>query len=151
MSRIIRTEGGATHRTRILRAMALAIRSTAVPEPTPPDRLRDVFAFLALSLAELETSVEQTAAAWEKRSYWLKADQFRQEWSWIGVERSALEAALSSGDLEKAGACGMELATILAGRKLRVGKSTARPWLGAWVVWQERSRAGRGLAPRPSA
>lgn len=150
MSRIIRTEGGATHRTRILRAMAHAIRSTAGPDRPSPESLRDVFAFLALSLAELEASVETTAVAWERREYWLKADQFRQEWAWIGTSRVSLEAALSSADLEKAGVCGIELATRLAGRNLRVGKSAGRPWHGAWEVWRER-RGARGSAPPAAA
>jgi hypothetical protein len=144
MSRIIRVESGVTRRNRILRAMVLAIRSTATASPPRAEPARDVFAFLALSLRELEKSVEETTAAWERRAYWLKADQFRQEWAWAGRLRPPLDQALRSGSWDKAAACGMELATILAGRKLRVAQSHAKPWDGAYKVWLERHGAAMG-------
>lgn len=147
MSRIIRAESGVTRRNRILRAMVLAIRSTSTASPPEAEPRRDVFAFLAISLRELEKSVEETTTAWERRAYWLKADQFRQEWAWAGRLRPPLEEALSVGDWNRAGACGMELATFLAGRKLRVAHSRARPWDGAFKVWLER----HGVEMRPRA
>lgn len=149
MSRIIRPESGATRRNRILRGMVLAIRSTSTSGEPGTQPASDVFAFLALSLRELEKSVEETASAWERRSYWLKADQFRQEWAWVGRLRPPLEEALRAGDWDKASACGIELATVLAGRRLKVADSRARPWEGAWRAWQVQQ--GSSHSPEPKS
>ena len=60
--------------------------------------LRDLLAFAEERLSLIEASVESTAAAWEKRQYWVKADRFRQEWRWCGHRRAAIEAALQAND-----------------------------------------------------
>lgn len=116
----------------------MAVRFGAGQDRMDPGESRDLFAFLALSLEELEKSVEATASAWERRSYWLKADQFRREWGWVSRSRGPLEAALTHGEWDSAAACGMELATFLTGRSLRVTRSATRPWDGAWKAWRDR-------------
>ena len=73
MGRIVRTESGATRRRRILNGMAQALRAVAQRAEVSDDETREVLAFLALSLAELDESIEETAGAWERREYWLKA------------------------------------------------------------------------------
>jgi hypothetical protein len=119
--------------------MARTLREASGPEPLPDSTERDLFAFLALGLAELAGSVETTALAWEKRSYWLKADRFRQEWEWVGQIQPRLDLALTSSDWDEARRCGMELATVLGARKLKTGSKAGTPWRGAWSAWASRN------------
>ena len=117
--------------------LALALRSAGAGRLSD-EETRDVLSFLALCLAELGDSIEETARAWERREYWLKADRFRAEWLWVGRIREELETALRAPDWARAFACGTELASILAERNLRVANSKATPWKGAWNAWVQK-------------
>ena len=136
MSRILRTESGTTRRGRILRSMAQALRAAVRSGESPADDVQDILAFLALALTELQESVDETTSAWERRAYWVKADRFRMEWQWLPRLRGRLEAALERGDLVGAGGHGLEIAAILADRKVNPGRG-AMPWKGAWRAWRE--------------
>lgn len=138
MSRIVRTESGATRRSRILNGMAQALCAVALRSDVPAAEAREVLAFLALSLAELYESVDETARAWERREYWLKADRFRSEWAWVQPILERLEAALRGADWAQARLCGVELARILADRRLRPRGTMATPWRGAWDAWFQK-------------
>jgi len=131
MSRVIRVETAYRSRQRILQGMALALRFAASREASAGDQ-PDLLAFLDLSLAELRRSVDETAAAWEKRGYWLKADRFRQDWRWAERIGDSLHSAIESGDLDRARASGMELATPVHDVRLPASLARARPWVGAW-------------------
>ena len=135
MSRIVAAETGAIRRSRILNGMAQALRAVAQRPDVSEAEAHDVLAFLALSLTELNESVDGTARAWERREYWLKADRFRSDWSWVARILTRLEAALLQGNLPQAQACGMELASLLADRPLRRSKAGAKPWRGARDAW----------------
>ena len=142
MSRVIRVEAASRSRQRVLQGMALALRYAASSGATPADQ-PDLLAFLDLSLAELRRSVDETAAAWEKRGYWLKADQFRQDWRWADRIGDSLHSALDLGDLDRARVSGMELATPVHDVRLPASLVRSRPWVGAW----ER-RNGSSQKPR---
>jgi hypothetical protein len=115
--------------------MAQALRAvSSQPAPGESDT-REILAFLALALAQLQASVEETAVAWERRSYWVKADRFRRDWEWAPRLRSALDGALGEGDLDRAAACGIELAMALAASRVKPGRSVAGLWAGAWKAW----------------
>jgi len=47
------------------------------------DEARDLVALIVLSLREIQGTIEQATEAWEKRDYYLKAERFRSEWSWV--------------------------------------------------------------------
>jgi hypothetical protein len=118
--------------------MAQALRAVVQRAEVSDDEAREVLAFLALSLAELNESVEETAHAWEQRQYWLKADRFRMEWAWIPRLLGRLESSLRDGDLDQSHRCGMELAKVLSDRHLRPRDSSASPWRGAWDAWVQK-------------
>lgn len=138
MGRVIRTESGSTRRNRILGAMGLALRAAARTPAMEEPEVRDILAFLALGLTELRESVDETARAWEKREYWLKADRFRSEWAWAEAIDSRLGAALSRKDWPAAQACGMDLARKMADRRVRVRGTQSVPWRGAWNAWLQK-------------
>jgi len=136
VGRIVHTESGSTRRHRILTGVSQALRAAAQHPQVTDGEAREILAFLALSLTELQESVEDTVTAWERRDYWLKADRFRAEWTWVPEIRGRLEAALRRDDMAEARACGMELARVLSDRRLRPPRKAAeRPWRGAWDAW----------------
>jgi len=55
---------------------------------------KDMAAFIVFSLREIAASVDKSAAAWEKRDYYLKADAFRREWAWVEPTADRLHATL---------------------------------------------------------
>jgi hypothetical protein len=129
MSRVIRTQAAHRDRSKVLRLMATALR--AASGPLRPAEEWDLPAFLERCLEELAESVDSSAAAWEKRGYWVKADRFRQEWAWTTSLGSTLSDALDNPDLEKARAVGLEIATRLKGVRPLSSLSASRPWLGS--------------------
>ncbi len=37
-----------------------------------------------LALEEINSNIDKSVEAWEKRGYWVKADKFRLDWEWSG-------------------------------------------------------------------
>lgn len=66
-------------------------------QPTEKER-DDLIAFIILSLMEVEKTIALTTAPWEKREYWVKADQFRSEWKWVGeIKTKLMQSRTNSG------------------------------------------------------
>jgi len=89
MSRVINSDSPGQNRNRLLKLLLSTIiemnqsRFNAI-------ELNDAVAFIILSLMEIERTIAQTTAPWEKREYWVKADQFRGEWKWVGEIKTSL-------------------------------------------------------------
>ena len=100
MSRIIATESVGQQRHKLRRTIAEALRRLATKQTFDRESL-DLAALIVFSLRRLEEGVEQTASAWEKRDYYLKADRFRLEWDWLNETAYALESALLLGNHDR--------------------------------------------------
>ncbi len=145
MARVFRTQTLAQQRRKLLQMLAQTVRALA-QHGQPDDQARDMVAFLILTLDEIAATVETTTAAWEKRDYWLKADQFRLEWEWASRLARALEDALQADDWETITRALAELTPHLAQVKLpKRPRWGPEPWRGAWQAW----RAKRAAGPRP--
>jgi len=123
----------------MVRSLATALRRCASNDVTPAEQ-RDLLAFMALVLSDIDQSVDQAAAAWEKRGYWLKADQFRRQWGWVGRGREGLEKALHADDMASAAEAAAGLATSLAGIEAKATRTRDGGWDGAWERWQSFRR-----------
>jgi hypothetical protein len=142
MSRVVRIETAHRSRQRILQGIALALRRAASGASEPAEQ-RDLLAFLDLSLGELRRSVEETAAAWERRGYWLKADRFRHDWKWTERIGMSMSSALGAGDFDRAMGSGIELATHLQNVRLPAALSRSRPWDGGWEKRNGSTKASK--------
>ncbi|MBN1642466.1 MAG: hypothetical protein JXA09_14620 [Anaerolineae bacterium] len=100
MSRVIATDSVGKRRNQLRRTIAEALRRLAT-KSTFDAESQDLAALIVFSLRRLEEGVDQTASAWEKRDYYLKADRFRLEWEWIEETTYALESALLLGQWDK--------------------------------------------------
>lgn len=135
LSPIVRPESAARLREKILQTTALAIRHAATQSPSSSDR-HDVIAFIVLALQQVSESIETSAAAWEKRGYWLKADRFRRDWLWVERLRGQIETALRNQDFAAAGDGIGQLSGHLAGVKIPTRMQRTMPWQGSWERWQ---------------
>lgn len=94
MSRITYADGTPTQkRNSLRRAIAEVLRRLGAKSALDAES-KDMLAFISLSLHEIASGVDQSASAWEKRDYYLKADQFRREWEWVTPTAERLRAAL---------------------------------------------------------
>jgi len=118
-----------------MKMMALAIRTMAGGEISVTEQ-QDLVAFLALALKQIRESVDQTAIAWEKRDYWVKADHFRMEWRWVDRLESGLLSGLQSEDWSKTLPLIAELAGKLSNVELPKRPPSIPAWSGAWNKWK---------------
>jgi hypothetical protein len=136
MSRIIHSDSPARMRASVLESIRVTL--AALELGTDVEQL-DRLAFLVLALRQLQASVEQTAEAWERRSYWVKVDQFRRAWSWVGQGAQAVADPLRRGDAALARKAAHSLGPRLPpGRPTRARDLTAL-WTGAYARLTQQS------------
>ena len=125
------TESGTTLRNRLARSIVLAIR-TLMKQGSPDEKSLDMAAYIVLALEKINETIEAAMIAWEKRDYWVKADQFRQEWSWIEGSQARLKAAVLAQNwpeiATEAISIGQRFSKVQIAEKNRIGE----PWVGAW-------------------
>jgi hypothetical protein len=93
---IINVNSPGKRRSQARRTIAEALRHL-YSKATLDAEAKDLAALIIFSLREIEQGVEESAAAWEKRDYFRKADQLRTEWAWAGRTAAALTKVLSAG------------------------------------------------------
>jgi len=138
MSRIVKPESGSSLRNQLLKNVASALRYGAQHAPER-DELRDMVAFITLSLAQVQDSLHSTVLAWEKRGYWVKADRFQREWTWVRQSMDDLHCVLKQDEVESALPVLAELASNLRTIKPSKKAIDAQLWRGAWKSWQEQN------------
>lgn len=90
MSRIINANNPTTIRNRNRRSIAEILRRLS-QKATIDDEAKDMAATIVFLLREIDEGVESSARAWEKRDYWMKAERFLREWTWVKETASNFE------------------------------------------------------------
>lgn len=93
MSRVINPDGAGKQRTQLMRTVAEILRRLS-QKNTIDGEVKDMVATLVFCFREIDEGIDQSAAAWEKRDYWVKAEEFRQRWSWAGDMSDQLKAMI---------------------------------------------------------
>lgn len=96
MGRLVTIDGTGTERNRLRRTIAEALRLLG-QKAEIDDEARDLTALIVFSLRQIAAGVETSAAAWEKRDYYMKADRFRTQWAWVDASGARLEKILRQG------------------------------------------------------
>ena len=138
MSKIINPNSAGKERTRLTRALALAVRELAKTNPSANtgqlNEARDLAAFIALALEAVAETIEPSVAAWEKRNYWVKADKFRMEWSWAGKLAKEMRTAALAENWDQIAQTAMQVAMKVQKIKISDKHRMGRPWEGSWGV-----------------
>jgi hypothetical protein len=90
MSRVINIDSPSKRRNHNRRTIAELLRRLS-QKSTIDDEAKDMTATIVLSLQDISAGVEQTALAWEKRDYWMKAERFIRQWEWTVQSAANIE------------------------------------------------------------
>jgi hypothetical protein len=80
---VINTDSTGKQRNQTMRTVAEILRRLSQKQVVD-DEVRNMTAMLVYCLREIEAGIEQSATAWEKRDYWVKSEELRQRWMWVG-------------------------------------------------------------------
>ena len=131
MSTIINPDSAGKERTRLTKAIVLAVRALAKQNQVT-EEAKDLAAFMAIALRVIANGIDVSVAAWEKRDYWIKADKFRMEWLWTAQFADKLKTAVLSDDWTTVAMLSAQIAQkfhkIVVSDNHRLG----RPWVGAF-------------------
>ena len=131
MSRVINPASAGKDRTRLSKAIVLAVRELA-KQTDVTDEAKDLASFIALALKTISEGIDASVAAWEKRDYWVKADKFRMEWMWSGQYADKMKVAIFTDDWGTIAMLMPQIAQkfskIVVSDNHRLGK----PWVGAY-------------------
>lgn len=138
MGRVINPETAGKERTRLCRAVVLALR-TLMQQSEPNNTSRDLAAFMALALMAIDETIDAPVTAWEKRGYWVKADRFRMQWAWAGQISQTMRQAVLNEDWDTVTQNALKVAQKLSHIKLPQRNRIGTPWQGAYQKLQEES------------
>src|SRR4030095_2906884 len=93
LGNLINPDNAGKRRDRYLKATVLAMREL-VGKKKVDDEVRDLTAFIVLTLKQIDETIDETCTAWEKRDYWIKADRFRNDWFWTKTAEGKLHQAV---------------------------------------------------------
>ncbi|MBZ0291990.1 MAG: hypothetical protein K8L99_05410 [Anaerolineae bacterium] len=97
MSRVINTDSTGKKRNQNMRTGAEILRRLSQKQAVDED-VKNMAAKLVYCMREIDEGIEQSAAVWEKRDYWMKAEEFRQRWRWAGETADELQALIFADD-----------------------------------------------------
>jgi len=137
LSRIINPDSAGKERTRLTKAIVLAVRGLA-QQTEPGVETRDLAAFIALALAIVAGTIDVSVAAWEKRDYWVKADRFRMDWAWAGHLAEKMRRAVQTDDWGTVAEVAALTAQKLNKITVPAGNRLGKPWVGAWEELKKR-------------
>jgi hypothetical protein len=91
MGRVINTDSTGKQRSQSMRTGAEILRRLS-QKSAIDDEAKDMVAALVYALRDIDAGIDSSAAAWEKRDYWMKADELRVRWEWTGRMADQLAA-----------------------------------------------------------
>lgn len=131
MGRVINTDGPGKRRNNLMRTAAELLRHLSQKQDMDDDA-RDMLALLVYCLKEIADGIDESTVAWEKRDYWIKAEEFRQRWQWTHQMATELETMLVNEDWQNLPPLMVKLFPYFS--DIKVTKFTRKPalWQGAY-------------------
>ena len=145
MSRVINPDSAGKERTRLTKAILIAIRELA-KQSEPNNNARDLAAFIALALKTIAEGIDVSVAAWEKRDYWIKADRFRMEWAWAGQLGEKMKTAVLEEEWGSVAMLSAQIAQKLQKVKVSDNHRMGTPWVGAYKQLKENVNSRENTA-----
>jgi hypothetical protein len=130
LSRVINPESAGKQRTQFIKATVLAgkelIRKTQVD-----DEFLDQAAFMIIALQAIYDTIDPSVQAWEKRGYWVKADQFRMQWAWTQKLSQEMSVFWQAQDWPSVAQTVVKVLQKLGDIKISAHHRMGKPWDGA--------------------
>lgn len=136
MGNLINPDNAGKRRERYVKATVLAMREL-VNKKKVDDEVRDLTAFIVLTLRQIDETIDETCKAWEKRDYWIKADRFRNDWFWTKSAADKLAQAVLENKWQLVPAVVKEMAKHLQNVTLPK-RDWGAPWDGAYALLLEK-------------
>ena len=130
MGRVINPESAGKQRTQMVKATALAGREL-IHKTHLDDEFLDLVAFMIQALNAISESIDPSVLAWEKRGYWVKADQFRMEWAWTQRLSKEMYAHWQAEDWPSAVQTAVKVLQKLGDVKISAQHRMGKPWVDA--------------------
>ena len=92
---VINTDSTGKQRNQTMRTVAEILRRLSQKQVVD-EEVRNMTAMLVYCLREIEAGIEQSATAWEKRDYWVKSEELRQRYMWVGDMADQLRTMIYS-------------------------------------------------------
>ena len=141
MSRVINLDSPGKLRSQLMRTSAEVLRRLG-EKSSFDDETRDLVALLIYAFREIDEGIDVSVRAWEKRDYWVKAEQFRLRWSWVRDAEHRLTHIIREDEWERLPMTLVELLPYFS--DIKVAKYTRKPslWNGAYRRLQREHSAG---------
>lgn len=130
MGRVVNPNSTGRERSRSMRTAAELLRHLS-QKADLDDEAKDMAAHLVFCLRDVEDGIEQSAEAWEKRDYWVKAEKLRQKWGWAGSAAARLEGTIRRGSWETLPTAIVSLVDHFADIKITKLTRDASEWEGS--------------------
>src|SRR5512133_130268 len=131
MGRVVNVNNPGKLRNQQMRTAAELLRHLS-QKAQLDDEAKDMAASLLYCLRDIDEGIEGSAIAWEKRDYWIKAEQLRQRWVWTGNASARLENVLRQEAWENLPAVMAGLFEHFAEIKITKLTRNADAWQGAY-------------------
>ena len=142
MSQVINRNNYSSQRSTYLRFISTALNYLK-SKNISKDEYKDIVVFIFLTMGEIEKTIQQTIQPWEKRGYWVKADQFRNEWSWVEPLYHSMKTKIEAQNWEKMRTDLQAIDEICEDYPPYQRMQIKNPWQGSWQKWNmNKKRAG---------
>lgn len=131
MGRVINTDSTGKQRNQLMRTVAEIMRRLSQKQAVD-NEVKDMVAMLVYCLREVDEGIEQSAAVWEKRDYWMKAEELRQRWSWAGSMADQLRAMIYRDEWQLMPQMMVKLLPRVADIKITKMTRSEAMWNGAY-------------------
>jgi hypothetical protein len=133
---VINPEGAGKERNRLVKSIVLAMREL-MRQSQPDEHSRDLAAYIATALLEINQTVESSVGAWEKKGFWVKADRFRMEWIWTERVGKQMRDAVLNDDWATIAITVAQLGGKLNHVEVPARNRLGKPWEGAYQLLQK--------------
>ena len=138
MSRVVNTDSAGKARNQHMRTAAELMRRLS-QKPDLDEDAKDMVASLVYCFREIEDGIEESMVAWEKRNYWNKVEQFRTQWTWVGLAAANLERMIRADSWEQLPAQLVSLFGHFSDITISKFTRSEEAWKGAYArLTQER-------------
>ena len=139
MGRLVHIDSPSAERQRLRRTIAEALH-LLVKKPELDAEAKDLAALIVLALREISRIIENSATAWDKRHYYIKADQLRAEWEWAERAAERMESLIRVGDWPRLPVALAALVPRFHDIKVKKVTRSNNLWSGSYALLMEKPK-----------